>query len=69
MDLITAQRAYALGWFFFFVAVFERILINRESMLILAASHSIMPHNFLDLSFLFFVIAIATRTCYPPARD
>ena len=63
-----AKRTYALGWLFFIVAVIDRLLITKESVLAFANGHNVLPHNFLQLSFLFFVITIASRACCPPEK-
>ena len=63
-----AKRTYALGWLFFIVAVIDRLLITKESVLAFANAHNVLPHNFLQLSFLFFVITIASRACCPPEK-
>jgi hypothetical protein len=63
-----AKRTYALGWLFFLIALIERALITKASILELANSHYVMPRNFLQLSFLFFVITVASRACCPPEK-
>lgn len=63
-----AKRTYALGWLFFIFAVIERLLITRESVLLFATTHYVLPHNLFQMSFLFFVITIASRACCPPER-
>ena len=53
------QLTYRLGWVFFVLAVIARILSYtslRERMI----DASVMPHNFLQLAFLFFLASIAT---------
>lgn len=61
-----AKRTYALGWLFLLIAVVERIMLTKESVVVWATSNAILPRNFLELSFLFFVITIASRACCPP---
>ena len=54
-----ARLTYQLGWVFMAVAVIGRILTYtslRERM----QDVGVMPHNALQLSFLFFVAAIAS---------
>ena len=63
-----AKRTYAVGWLLFILAVIERLLITKESVLFFANSHNILPHNFLQLSVVFFVITIASRACCAPER-
>jgi hypothetical protein len=63
-----AKRTYALGWLFLVVGLIERALIMKESFLMMAWSNHVLPHNFLQLSFLFFVITIASCACRPPEK-
>jgi hypothetical protein len=63
-----AKRTYALGWLCLIVGLIERALIMKESFLMMAYSNHVMPHNFLQLSFLFFVITIASRACCAPEK-
>jgi len=63
-----AKRTYALGWLFFLVAVVERIMLTKEGMVAWATTHAVLPRNFLELSFLFFVITIASRACCAPDK-
>jgi hypothetical protein len=63
-----AKRTYALGWLFLVVGLIERALIMKESFLMMAWANHLLPHNFLQLSFLFFVITIASRACCEPAK-
>lgn len=63
-----ATRTYALGWLFLIVGLIERVLIMKESFLMMAWSNHVLPHNFLELSFLFFVITIASRACCAPEK-
>jgi hypothetical protein len=63
-----ARRTYALGWLFFLVAVVERIMLTKESVAAWATMHAVLPRNFLELSFLFFVITIASRACCAPDK-
>lgn len=59
-----AKRTYALGWLFLVIAVIERlVMMFKESLVPLAQEHAVLPHNFLQLSFLFFVITIASGAC------
>ncbi len=53
------RLTYWLGWVFLALAVVGRALLYtslRERMI----EASVVPHNALQLSFLFFIIAIAT---------
>ena len=53
---------YRLGWVFFVVALIARILLFtslRERMI----DVDVLPRNFLQLTFLFFVASIASYTC------
>jgi len=61
-----AKRTFALGWLFLLAGLVERALIMKESFLMMAYNNHVMPHNFLQLSFLFFVITIAARACCAP---
>jgi len=63
-----AKRTYALGWLFFIFAVIERLLITRESVLNFAFTHHVLPNNLLQLSFLFFLITVASRACCSPDK-
>jgi hypothetical protein len=63
-----AKRTYALGWLFLLLGLIERALIMKESFLTMAYGTHVMPHNFLQLSFLFFVVTIASRACCPPEK-
>ena len=63
-----AKRTYAVGWLMFILAVIERLLITKESVLLFANAHNILPHNLFQLSFLFFVITIASRACCSPEK-
>jgi len=63
-----AKRTYAVGWLLFILAVIERLLITKESVLLFATSHYILPHNLFQLSFMFFVITIASRACCPAEK-
>jgi len=51
--------AYWLGWVFFVIAVLGRILLMTSFAERLIEAN-ILPHNFLQLAFLFFLISIAT---------
>ncbi len=54
-----ARVTYGLGWVFLALAVIGRILLLtsvRERMI----DMNVLPRNFIQLSFLFFVIAIAS---------
>jgi len=64
-----AKRTYALGWIFLLVGLIERALIIKESFLMMAYTHHVLPHNFLQLSFLFFVITVASRACCPSEKS
>ena len=60
----AARLTYQLGWLFLIIAVVERILIMAsEGMAERALHHRVFPYNFLELSFLFFVISIASGYC------
>ena len=63
-----AKRTYALGWLLFLVALIERLLITKESVRDFALMHNVLPHNILEVSFLFFVITVASRACCPPDK-
>jgi hypothetical protein len=63
-----AKRTYALGWIFLLLGLIERALIMKESFLTMAYSNHVLPHNFLQLSFLFFVITVASRACCAPDK-
>jgi hypothetical protein len=63
-----AKRTYTLGWIFLLVGIIERVLIIKESFLMMAYTNHVLPHNFLQLSFLFFVITVASRACCPPEK-
>jgi hypothetical protein len=63
-----AKRTYALGWLFLIVAIIERLLVTKESIAYFANAHNVLPHNLFQLSFLFFVITIASRACCLPER-
>jgi hypothetical protein len=63
-----AKRTYAVGWLLLILAVIERLLITKESVLLFANAHNILPHNFLQLSVVFFVITIASRACCAPEK-
>ncbi|HVP43771.1 MAG TPA: hypothetical protein VMS96_10080 [Terriglobales bacterium] len=56
------RATYWLGWVFFAIAVIARILLLtsvKDSMVAM----SVLPRNFIQLSFLFFVAAIASYVC------
>jgi hypothetical protein len=63
-----AKRSYALGWLLFIFGLIERMLINSDHVHEFATMHNVMPHNLLQLSFMLFVIAIASRACYSPDK-
>jgi hypothetical protein len=63
-----AKRTYALGWIFLLVGLVERVLIIKESFLTMAYATHLLPHNFFQLGFLFFVITIASRACCPTEK-
>jgi hypothetical protein len=63
-----AKRTYALGWLFLLVAVIERLMLTKESVAAWARFHAVLPRNFIELSFLFFVITIASRACCAPEK-
>jgi len=63
-----AKRTYALGWIFLLIGLIERVMIANEHVHDFANMHNVMPHNFLHLSFLFFVITIASRACCAPDK-
>ena len=63
-----AKRTYALGWLCFLVGLIERLLITNDHVHEFANIHNVMPHNFLQLSLLFFVVTIASRACCPPEK-
>jgi len=53
------RLTYWLGWVFFALAVIGRILVYtslKDRMI----DASVVPHNFLQLAFLFFLASIAT---------
>ncbi len=50
---------YALGWLFFIFAIIGRVLL-RTSMAERMIAFDVLPRNFIQLSFLFFIIAIAS---------
>jgi uncharacterized membrane protein YhaH (DUF805 family) len=57
------RLAYWLGWVFLALAVIGRILLlTSVSEHMIAAN--ILPRNFIQLSFLFFLISIATTVCH-----
>ena len=51
---------YFLGWLSFVAAVVERILLARGEFAQAAINHNVLPRNFLELSFFFFIASIAT---------
>ncbi len=53
---------YGLGWVFLALAVIGRILL-QTSLSERMVAMSLLPHNALQLSFLFFIIAIASSVC------
>lgn len=56
------RLTYWLGWVFFVLAVIGRILLFTsvsEHMI----DANVLPRNFIQLSFLFFLISIATTFC------
>ncbi len=59
------RLTYWLGWVFLALAVIGRILLLTsvsEHMI----SANVLPRNFIQLAFLFFVISIATSVCHRP---
>jgi hypothetical protein len=63
-----AKRTYALGWLLFLIALIERLLVTKDNVRAFANEHNVMPHNFLEMSFLFFLITVASRACCPPEK-
>ena len=62
----AARVTYGLGWVLLIIALVERILIMTSPAIAQSAIHrSVLPYNFLELSFLFFVISIASGHCCP----
>ena len=56
------RATYTLGWVCFGLAIVGRVLLLTslgEHMV----GMNVMPRNFIQLSFLFFVIAIASSVC------
>ena len=53
------RLTYVLGWVFLALAVVGRILLYT-SMQDHMLQYSLMPHNALQLSFLFFLITVAS---------
>lgn len=62
------RATYALGWVFFGLAVIGRVLL-ATSMSERMVAMNILPRNFIQLSFLFFVMAIASSLCGRGARS
>ncbi len=50
---------YALGWLFFILAIIGRVLL-RTSVAERMIAIDVLPRNFIQLSFLFFIISIAS---------
>ena len=60
------RLTYQLGWLLLVIAIVERMAIMASQAVAERAVHySVLPHNFLELSFLFFVISIASGHCCP----
>jgi hypothetical protein len=61
---MAAMRAtYFLGWLFLIIAVIERAMLSSASVSRMALERNVLPRNFIELSLLFFVIAIASERC------
>lgn len=56
------KLTYRLGWVFFAVAVISRILLTTSLGERMAEIH-VLPRNFMQLTFLFFLASIASYTC------
>ncbi len=50
---------YGLGWLFFILAVIGRVLL-RTSVAERMIAMDVLPRNFIQLSFLFFLISVAS---------
>lgn len=59
------RLAYWLGWVFLALAVIGRILLFT-SLAERMIDANVLPRNFIQLSFLFFLISIATAVCHRP---
>jgi hypothetical protein len=60
------RATYVLGWLSLIAAVVERIAIMAsQGVAERALHHQVLPFNFLELSFLFFLISIASGNCCP----
>ncbi len=56
------RATYALGWVCLGLAIIGRILVLTSLSTHMIAVN-VLPRNFIQLSFLFFVIAIASSVC------
>ena len=56
------KLTYWLGWVFFAVAVISRILLTTSLGARMIDIH-VLPRNFMQLTFLFFLASIASYTC------
>ncbi|MGH9668642.1 MAG: hypothetical protein ACRD3A_00830 [Terriglobales bacterium] len=54
------RLTYRLGWFFLLAAFAFRALLLTASGHQLVRATTVLPHNFLQLSALFFLICLAT---------
>jgi hypothetical protein len=54
------KLTYRLGWLFLFAALVFRGLLLTASGQEMARATTVLPHNFLQLSGLFFLICLAT---------
>ena len=55
------RLTYRLGWFFLLAAFAFRALLLTASGVQLVRATTVLPHNFLQLSALFFLICLATE--------
>jgi len=61
------RLTYQLGWLLLILALVERIsIMASQGLAERAVHHQVLPYNFLELSFLFFVISIASGHCKRP---
>ena len=58
-----AKRTYMLGWVFLILALAERAMMGMENVTAMANRHNLYPHNLLQLSAMFFLIAVASHAC------
>ena len=54
------RLTYRLGWFFLLAAFAFRALLLTASGYQIVRATTVLPHNFLQLSALFFLISLAT---------